>query len=161
MLNIITLFVLLAIHPFHVSVTDIVFKEDTETLEITHRFFIDDMEETLDKKYSVAVDILKESGSNRLDSVLNVFIKNHFKLFVDDEFIAYDYLGHETDGDAIWLYCEVKEYDDEGELTVFNNSLIDIFPKQTNLVHFTLNDHVTSIRLYKEHEVDKIKYRED
>lgn len=148
-------------HPFHASVTDIVYKEDSETLEITHRFFIDDMEETLDKTYDSVVDIIKEKGSRKLDSLLTMYIHSKFKLSVDGDDVIYSYLGHEIEDDAVWIFTEAKEFDDEGEILIENSALIEIFPKQTNLVHFNFNDEIKSLRLYSENESGVIRFRED
>jgi hypothetical protein len=148
-------------HPFHASVTDIVYKEDSETLEITHRFFIDDMEETLDKTYESVVDIIKEKGSNKLDSLLNMYIQSKFKMIVDEEEVVYQYIGHEIEEDAVWIYTEVKDFEDDGEIHITNSAMIEIFPKQTNIVHFDFNGEVKSLRLHAENESGTISFKED
>ena len=148
-------------HPFHASVTDIVYKEDSETLEITHRFFIDDMEETLDKTYESVVDILKEKGTPKLDSLLTMYIQSKFIMSVDDETIEFNYIGHEIEEDAVWIYTEAKDFDDQGEIFIENSAMLEIFPKQTNIVHFDFNGEIRSLRLYNENESGVITYRED
>ena len=161
-MNLIYIFVVIfLVHPFHASVTDIVYKEDSESLEITHRFFIDDMEETLDKTYESVVDILKEKGTPKLDSLLNMYIHSKFKMIVDDENVEFTYIGHEIEEDAVWIYTEAKDFDDEGEIFIENAAMLEIFPKQTNIVHFDFNGQIRSLRLYNENQSGVIKYRED
>ena len=149
------------LHPFHVSVTDIIFKEDDESLQITHRLFIDDMEETLGDTFDISIDIIKEKGTQRLDSLLEIYIFNHFKLYVDGDKLESKYIGHEVEEEAIWVYSEVMDFDDTGKLKVTNKLMTDVFSDQSNLVHFDLNEEITSLRLSKDHHSDVIEYRQD
>ena len=40
-------------HPFHVSVCDVDFNEETKSIQLSQRIFLDDFEQALNKKYEI------------------------------------------------------------------------------------------------------------
>ena len=50
------------LHPFHVSVCDVDFKEESKSIQVSQRIFLDDLEKALNEKYDINLvhDLRKE-----------------------------------------------------------------------------------------------------
>jgi hypothetical protein len=143
------LFFILALHPIHVSVTEILYDEKEKELEMTVRVFSDDLETTLRKSLNdPELDILSPKGKT-VDQIMEDYFKTHFSIKLDNRVQANHYLGHEIDGEAFIFYIQISKVKKWKTIYVLNDILIDQFGDQSNLVHVTVVDNVKSLRLTK------------
>jgi len=148
-----------ALHPFYASVTDIVHKENS--LQITQRFFIDDMEDTLGKTFNRSVSLSDTSTYTLNDSLLGTYIHSKFQLVADGKKCEFTFLGHELEEDAVWLYLEVKNVPTLSTLSIYNIAMFEIFSDQTNIVHVEQRGTIKSVRLFKGQSSDHVSFIED
>lgn len=138
-------------HKFYVSISTIDFQKDKGTLEISMKYFRDDL--------SLALSAKDESGqfkeiqveSRNLESVnvlLNPYIQKHFKLSLNGQPIAYEYLGYESDFDMVYVYVEAKA-ELLQTIEVHNSVLMDVYEDQVNIIHFQEGKNVASEALKK------------
>jgi hypothetical protein len=138
-----------ALHPMHVSVTEIEFDEKDKALEIMMRVFIDDLETTFKTRYNQPeMDILNPKGKT-VDEMMSEYLQEHFMVSLDNKKQPFHFLGHEKDGDAFIFYIEVAKVKKWTSIQIQNNILTDTFDDQSNLVHVTVSDNVRSLRLTK------------
>jgi len=138
----------LTFHPFHVSVCDIEHNVRTQSLEISQRIFMDDLEVGLKKFHQIEyVDAYKPKDPARLDSLINLYMQSKLILFIDGEKIDFTYLGSEMEGDARWCYFEAPGIDTVNNVTITNLTLLEIFEDQENIIHFKANEKLKSYRL--------------
>lgn len=121
------------IHPFHTSVTEIVFNEKEQIWEVSIRLFQDDLEAGLSvfqgKKF-------KFGQSEDSDELLAKYIKTQVGFQVNLKLqTPYRYIGFEPQRDVIWVYLEIPTSQELIGVYLQNSLLIDVFPDQTNLVH--------------------------
>jgi hypothetical protein len=139
----------LALHPIHVSVTEILYDEKEKELEMTVRVFSDDLETALRKSLNDAeLDILNPKGRT-VDQIMEEYFNAHFSVKLDNRAQVKHYLGHEIDGEAFVFYIQVSKVKKWKTMYVLNDILIDQFEDQSNLVHVTVVDDVKSLRLTK------------
>lgn len=145
------LIVNLWVHPFHVSVSDIKYKEDQKALQISTRIFLDDLELAL-QAYSgrEKLDIVEESNWDFVDEQLEKYVLERLKLW-DEKDRAYElnYVGAEIEDDVMWVYVEIEKVKKLEKVTVWNSILHEVWADQENLVHFRAFEDVQSARLYK------------
>ena len=137
-------------HPFHVSVSDIKYKEDQKAIQVSTRIFLDDLELAL-QEYTGddKLDIMKEDRWE--------FINENLKKYVLEKMVMTDakgkryelnYIGAEIEEEVMWCYLEIEKVKKLQSVTVTNKILHEVWSDQENLVHFRAFDKVKSARLY-------------
>ena len=136
-----------AIHPLHVSVTEVVYDQNEKQLEITMRVFADDLEQALRKETGEPGLDLLDADKSRLDLLMDAYLRKRFSVVLDKRKQETRYLGHELEGDAFVFYIEAAKVKKWREISIANNVLMSVFSDQSNLVHVTVGEEVKSLRL--------------
>ena len=153
-------FILTSLHPLHVSVTEIEMDHKDKRLEIMMRVFMDDLEVTLREKYKTPdLDVLNPKGRT-LDQMMDEYLKQHFKIALDNNAQAMKYLGHEQEGEAFIFYIEVDKVKKWKTIQIQNDIIMEIYDDQSNLVHVTSNETVRSLRLTTKRSVDQLTFEQ-
>lgn len=147
------------LHPIHVSVTEIEFDDKEQALEIMMRVFMDDLELALrDKLKDPALDILNPEKGTSVDQLARDYLKDHFKISLDNKIQPTTYLGHEREGEAFIFYIEVADVKPWKTITIHNDIIMGTHDDQSNIVHVYANDKVKSLRLTGNTPVDKLTF---
>ncbi|HET9486340.1 MAG TPA: DUF6702 family protein [Chryseosolibacter sp.] len=156
----ITLFsMLLCLHPIHVSVTEIEFDEKDQALEVMMRVFIDDLELTLRNSHKEPeLDIFHPKNGMTTDQLVGDYLKDHFKISLDNSLQKTNYLGHEREGEAFIFYIEVPGVKKWKTITIHNDIIMATHDDQSNLVHVYVNERVKSLRLTRNTPADKLTF---
>lgn len=136
-----------ALHPFHVSVTEINHNAPDKTLEISCKLFTDDFEKILAKNYKTRVDLGKEEFKTAMDSLVKKYINSHLSIKANGRATRFDYLGFETDKEATYAYIEVSEVSSVSKMEIFNSILYDQFDDQLNIMHIVVGGKRQSTKL--------------
>ncbi len=148
------------LHPFHASICEMEYNSNTKSLEITYRMFLDDLESSLNKKYEADLDIMKVNQKDQVDQLVEKYLKEQFKFWVNGEKVQFDYLGSEIEGYALWCFIEITEVSDLETLDIDNKVMLESFDDQINLVHFNKEDRVRSLKLYKDHSFGTLQLKD-
>ena len=159
MLGISILTFLLALHPIHVSVTEINYDEKEKELEIISRIFIDDLQAAIreEKKLS-ELSLLAPVNLGTTDQLVSEYIKQRFKISLDGKAQQVLYLGHEVEGEAILCYIQVKNVKKWNTIDVLDSIITELHDDQSNLVHVTVRDNVKSLRLMRDNPTGKLTF---
>lgn len=147
MLGILLLFWLNIFHPFYVSVTEIVHKKNTGTVQVSVRVFFDDFEKALEEKYKAKLNILKPTDRKQLDMLIASYINAHLKISADGKILDLKYLGYEIEEDAAWCYFESMNAGQLKQLSVRNDILFEQHESQSNMIHAVVNGLRKSVKL--------------
>lgn len=148
------------LHPFNISVTEIKHNEAEKALQITVRFFLDDLEDEYSSFYKSSIDIMDTSRVAFVDSLNSYYMNSHFNIYVNDKDTEIFYLGKEYDDDTMVLYLEIYNVSDLKKLTVYNSALMASFEEQTNLIHIYKNkDFLKTIKLTREKTDDEYEFQ--
>jgi len=150
----------LIMHPFHVSVCEIDYNLKQNTLEITHKFFLDDIETALNNRYNKGLDLLGNPDQHQIDELMKSYLKDNFKLTGNGELITLNYLGSEIEDDAIRCYMEAYNISSISTLQVMNSSLVETFDDQQNMIHFYYTEDTKSLLLTGEENTGYFKVDE-
>lgn len=147
------------LHPIHVTVTEIELDEKDRRLEIMMRVFIDDFETTMRSNLNQpALDILNPKGGQTRDQLIEAFLKDRFKITLDNKSLPLKYLGHEQEGDAFVLYIEGPNVKKFRTISIYNDILTEEYDDQSNLVHVTVRGKVKSLRLTPDTISDQLTF---
>lgn len=157
-LNLLFSVVLLGIaylHPFHVSVMDAEYNAERQTLQVSHRLFLDDLEVGLKDFHGLDyIDTTEPEDPKRLDSLIASYLKAKVFFVVDDQDKSFQYIGSELEGDARWCYYELNSIENLKSIAITNVALMDVFEDQQNIVHVKVDGKMQSYKLDKG---DKVK----
>lgn len=146
-------------HKFYVSVSDAVYNEKEESIQIITRVFIDDFEEVINLRYGTNIRL--EEGimtPDETEALIEKYLQQKFKFNINGEAFAITYLGKEFDVDQLKLYIEVKNIKPFTQIEVSNLVLTDLFDSQKNLFHLKVGTKTKSSLMMKEKSKALLKF---
>jgi len=136
-------------HPFHVSVCDVEYNEESESIQLSQRIFLDDLEQALNETYGTSLVIDDESSLDYRDKLVQVYLFENIELGVDGEDLERKFIGSEIEDNALWCYIEYKGIKKFKSLLIKSTVLLETFDDQANIIHFVYGDYEKSIKLDK------------
>jgi len=134
-------------HPMHVTVTEIEFDKNAKAIEMSMHVFRDDLETEIRQLLNEGDMEILELNESKRDEVLGKYLKQQVKIKVNGKDIEISYLGHQVEGEAIWAFMEVPNIKKLKTLEIENNTLLDLYKDQANLVHFEYSGEVYSQKI--------------
>ncbi|HCX22376.1 MAG TPA: hypothetical protein DHN29_10700 [Cytophagales bacterium] len=122
------------------------FDEEVQSVQITERIFIDDLEEALRKANNDEKFVLMDD-SLISHQYLKTYFEQNFVTAVNGKTISYDYLGAEVEDDVIWCYIEITGVESLQSIKLTNSIMTEVFDDQKNLVHFKIGGEKKSFIL--------------
>ncbi len=150
---------LLAVHPVHLSLTNIDFNSETKALEITHRFFVDDFEKRLEQDLSERLYLGTEEEHSEADKIIQEYLKQNFTILVNGKELSRNYIGKEVDAEAIWIYVEIPQVKKLKDLELTHLSLLDFFEDQRNFINVNYEGEKKAIILDAQKATGNISFR--
>lgn len=139
-------------HKFYVSVTNIRYSETEQTLQITTRVFIDDLEAVLLERYGVTTSLATDNEVDEANTYIEKYLNQKMVFKVNGKHVPYTFLGKEYETDIAICYLElpIGPLAEISTLEIQNDVLTDMFEEQQNVVHFRIADKRTSFVLIRE-----------
>lgn len=140
------------LHKFYLSVTNVVYAEKSNSIQITSRIFIDDLDDVLEARYGVESKLATDSESKIAEAYIEKYLRTKFVVELNDKIVPFNYLGKSYDNDVIICYLEIEDvaFDGLKSIAVQNEVLTDLFEDQQNIVHFKWKNNKRSFVLIKE-----------
>jgi hypothetical protein len=121
-------------HKFYVSLTEIRYNPGTGRIEVSMRIFPDDLDRALLERTGVRTQLATELEPPVADSLLMLYLLEDFNLKVNGKEVVLNYLGKESEADAIWCYLESSRVPVPETINVFNAILTEFFTDQVNII---------------------------
>lgn len=134
-------------HPYHVGSVELNYNQKTKTFEITGRFFMDDLENALMKKYGKPYHFLDPKYKNSLDDALSSYANEYLKLKVNNAFLIFKYIGYEEDHESVNIYLESAPVSAPKKVEVSTSFLYNLFDDQMNIIHIIVDGKRKSEKL--------------
>lgn len=137
-------------HAFHISVCEIEFDEERNSLEITHRVFLDDLETTL-RLWSgdQSIDVINPKVESEFHKVLGSYMLEKFSIKVNGKETQLSFLGAEQEGDVMYCYIELTGVKKLKSIEIMNKIFMDKFDDQMNMVHIYKDEKTISTKFSK------------
>lgn len=131
----IVLMAFIPLHDFYLSTTIFKWVPEKNEIQLTSRFFIDDMEALMQKTHP-KIAFAPDSRSDEIDRFIEHFFVTNVKLALDKEPQSINYLGREYQEDLLVVYAHVEGVSSEwSSLQIKNTFLLDLLETQQNIVH--------------------------
>lgn len=134
-------------HKFYVSMTDINWNESQKSLELTSRFFSDDIERLFIENGTMLK--LEESMDDETIPLLAEFYSRGLELDVNGELVEMEFLGYELEDELLWCYAEVKLQEEPAQTRASCNWLTRLYDGQINILKFFGPEGASTIHLSK------------
>ena len=134
-------------HKYYLSLTEVAINTEKHTLDVSSKLFIDDLELELNKLSLKKTDLSAVVKNKETEALLFSYLKNNFKVNVGGKLPDLQYVGYEIEGDAVWCYMEVVNFNGNGTISILNTLLYDSFPEQSNLLNVSLDGVSKSAKL--------------
>jgi hypothetical protein len=146
------------VHKYYVSMTKIKYVKEKETVQITMRFFIDDIEKTLNTRFKKDFKLATSEEYIDTDKFLNLYIHQKFEYKINDQSVKYTFLGKEYDNDIVFFYLESTDIKNIKTIEVENKMLLELFEEQQNFIKLYINDQIKTMVLMRENDKEMLKY---
>lgn len=134
-------------HPYHVGSVEINYNSGSKTFEITGRFFLDDLENGLSKKFGKPFHFNDEKYKAGLNEALKNYSSEYFKLKSDNKFLKVNFIGYEEDTESVNVYLESEAVSNPKKVEAAVSFLYNLFDDQINIVHIIVNGNRKSEKL--------------
>lgn len=144
-------------HEYHASVTQMQYNAKERVFEVSIRMFTDDLEKTLTKENGGQRVMFDKKYEKINDQLLEKYIRKHFSVTTPQKQIkSFNYVGHETEADAQWVYIELPYAEPFRGGILQQSVLMDTFDDQVNLVTVNYNTQKKTFLFRKNQTVQEI-----
>ena len=136
-----------ATHPVYVTVTEIEHNIQASTLEISCKFFTDDLEKALRLKYKERIDLQDAGYTEAMNRLLSKYIPEHLQLTSNQQKLTLKYVGYEIISGETYAYFESALTANLNKLAIHQDLLFDFQEQQLGIVHVVENGKTKSEKL--------------
>ena len=144
-------------HNFYLSICEMVFKPASSTLQISIRFFTDDLEKAILRFDGTKIITKSDHKSENSDQSLFHYLKDNFSVYKDENRrLDYRFIGWEIDKGVVWCYLEA-DLSHFNKLKVKSELLTELYSSQKNLIYLKAGKSETSVLLDKDKVSDFLR----
>ena len=139
-------------HKFYVSVTQIDYIKEKQSVQITSRIFIDDFEDLIQQRYDETITLEVKNESEKVNIYIERYLKEKIKLKINGADAEVLFIGKEYENDIMYCYLEVQNIMEINTLEITNKVLFDINQEQQNIVRTNINSKQKSFILIPQND---------
>lgn len=140
-------FAFTSIHKYYISVTQINYVKEKESIQIISRIFIDDFENALKYIYDEGIVLAEKDEAEIIDAYIDQYLQDKIKLSVNNKDVTLNFIGKEYEGDIIKCYLEVEHVKYIDDFSITNKVLFELQEDQKNIVKMKINSKNKSVIL--------------
>mgnify|MGYP001105685522 CR=1 FL=1 len=147
-----------SLHKYYISLCEIEYVSEQQSVQITLGMFIDDIEFTLNKDHNTELNIATNEETNNIDTYFKNYLNQHFKININEQDKSYNYIGKEYDDDIVRFYLEIPNIKQLNSIQVSNTSLLRYFENQQNIIKIYANNINKTFYLNKKNDKGLLKF---
>lgn len=137
----------LGFHKYYISVTQVDFIEEKQSVQITARIFIDDFENVLRERYNENIVLTGKEETKDVNKYIQTYLKGKIRVRINDHDMNLIFIGKEYDIDIIQCYIEIQNVKQINSIEITNEVLFDLFEDQQNMIKTKINSKQKSFLL--------------
>lgn len=145
-------------HKFYVSLTDMEYVKEKESVQIIINVFMDDIEKALNTDYNIDMKISTKNEINNANSYYVKYLNEKLKIKINQIDVNFRFIGKEYEGDLVFFYLEIDNIKSLETLEIKNTLLVQYFENQQNIVKLKKGNQRTSEILSKENDKAMLKF---
>ena len=156
----VSVFFIYSFHDFHLTHTTLYYNPELDNIEITVKIAIEDLERSLQNKSLDKMRIGTKKENQMVDKLIRKYFNQHLSFSINNEPIAYEYIGKEINKNLhdIYLYFEISNLEkvEINSIYIENTLFLEISPNQTNIVIVECNEQNLNLTFTKDLKNKKI-----
>ncbi|MDQ7917482.1 hypothetical protein RBU60_07840 [Mesonia sp. MT50] len=145
-------------HKFYLSVTNAEYVEESSSVQLITRLFVDDFQKLLQTRYDSRVELLRDQDLAENNSYIEKYFRKKLKINIHNQDLQLNFIGKRYEDDLIICYFEIENVRAFSSVKITNLLLTDLFEDQKNLVHFEKDGETESLLLVKDKPTDLIEF---
>jgi hypothetical protein len=134
-------------HKYYISVTEVDYIKDKQSVQITSRIFIDDFEKVLRERYNENVVLAGKEETKDVNKYIETYLRSKIRVRINDHDMNLIFIGKEYDIDIIQCYIEIQNVKQVNSIEITNEVLFDLFEDQQNMIKTKINSKQKSFLL--------------
>ena len=136
-----------SIHEYYVSVTQIDYSKEKQSVQITSRLFLSDIESILRQRYDKSISFGDTEETKNANKYIEQYLREKLSIKINGENVNFVFIGKEYDYDIMKCYLEIPRIKNIQSIEVSNKLLFDFIEEQQNIVKTNINSKQKSFLL--------------
>lgn len=145
-------------HPHHEGVIEIEYNSSKKELQIAGKWFVDDLEEALRKKYKYKKDLIQNAKNLSEDSLVVDYFKKNLIFKQNNIHLKMDCVGTEHENSYLWVYFVIRDFDPNTDFYCYTQVLCDLLKDQSHIIHILKSGKKDSFKSSCVNSVIKYKW---
>lgn len=128
------------LHKYYISVTQINYVKEKQSVQITSRIFIDDFENVLRANYDENLTLAGTDEPKTVDDYIALYLMDKITIKINSQPAKINFIGKEYDGDITRCYLEVEGIKNIESFEISNKILFDLYEDQQNIIKTKINE---------------------
>lgn len=134
------LFSFTSVHKYYVSITQIEYVKEKQSLQIISRIFVDDFEKLIRNRYDNNITLNNNEDEVIIDQYVKKYLLEKIDISINGQPKAISFIGKKYDDDIMYCYLEIENIASIKSFEIKNKVLFDLFDDQKNIVRTNIND---------------------
>lgn len=132
-------------HKYYVSVTQLTYVKEKQSVQMISRIDIADLEYTLQERYDDHVKLTTIDEDPKMDELITRYLNSKIKVKINTKETPFNFIGKAYDNDLVVCYLEIENIEAIHTIEISNMVLFDLFPKQKNVIKTKINSKVSNL----------------
>jgi hypothetical protein len=140
------------------SVTQIEYIKDKQSVQLITRIFIDDFEKLLRERYDESITLADKDEPATVDLYIERYLGEKIKIKINNKDADLIFIGKEYDIDIVRCYLEIEDVDEINSFEISNQVLFDVFEEQKNIIKTDINSKQKSFILISQDKTAMLNF---
>lgn len=146
------------VHEYYISLMQIEYVPEKESVQIISRLFVDDFENTLRARYNENITFGGKNETENIDQYIERYLKDKLLIKINGKKVDFSYIGNESDIDIVKCYLEIEGIKSIDTFEITNKLLFDFIEQQQNIVKTKINSQQKSLILTFQKDTAVLKF---
>lgn len=128
------------LHKYYVSITQIEFVKEQQSVQIISRIFIDDFESVLRKRYDKSITLDRGDDETQIDDYIKKYLLTKIEISINNKEVIPNFIGKKYDDGIMHCYLEIENVKSISTFHIKNKVLFDMFEDQKNVIRTNINN---------------------
>lgn len=128
------------LHKYYVSITQIEFVKEQQSVQIISRIFIDDFESVLRKRYDNNITLDRGDDETQIDDYIKKYLLTKIEISINNKEVIPNFIGKKYDDGIMHCYLEIENIKSISTFQIKNKVLFDMFEDQKNVIRTNINN---------------------
>jgi len=147
-----------SVHKYYISLCEIEYVEEKQSVQIILSQFIDDLEVTLNNEQKKSLNLATKKEPLNIDAIYAAYLNNHLKFTINGKQEKYKFIGKEYDDTMVKFYLEITNITKLQSFEIENTCLFKDFEDQQNIIKLKVKKFNKTFYLTKSNVKGLLKF---